>query len=431
MGQIHPHERLLMLGSNTRDLLTRRRFLQWTQTAMAALGTLPLLGGAAEALGETATKASASAHEDYYTKLKVKKIINAKGTFTYLTAAVMPPQVQRAVAEAALHPVHLIELQTNAGEYLAKKLRCEGALVSSGASAALTLATAASVQDANQCTPLDIPEKIGSSQFPKNEVIVQKAHRYEYDHAMYLCGIKIVEVVTSEDYKRAFTPNTVMTNFFNSSTSGEIGREEWLEVAHQHNVPCHLDAAADMPPIENLWKYTGMGFDFVCFSGGKGIRGPQNAGLLLGKKKLIDLAALNNNPNQCVGRGMKVAKEQIVGMVAAVDWLLEQTDAGMEKEFMQREDVVLNMVKDIPTMKSTRVTEPIANHVPILMLRYDPAVVGITPKEVAAKLEAMNPSIVLASASEDTIGVSTWMMQPGEDVIVARELRKALKSAKA
>lgn len=420
-----------MLGSNTRDLLTRRRFLQWTQTAMAALGALPLLGGTAEALGETATKASGSASEDYYAKLKVKKIINAKGTFTYLTAAVMPPQVQRAVAEAAKHPVHLIELQTNAGEYLAKKLRCEGALVSCGASSALTLATAASVQDANQCTPLDIPEKIGSSQFPKNEVIVQKAHRYEYDHAMYLCGIKIIEVVTSDDYKRAFTPNTVMTNFFNSSTSGQIGREEWLEVAHQHNVPCHLDAAADMPPIENLWKYTGMGFDFVCFSGGKGIRGPQNAGLLLGKKKLIDLAALNNNPNQCVGRGMKVAKEQIVGMVAAVDWLLEQSDGGMEKEFMQREDVVLNMVKDIPTMKSTRVTEPIANHVPILMLTYDPSVVGITPKEVAAKLEAMNPSIVVASADENTIGVSTWMMLPGEDAIVARELRKVLKSAKA
>jgi L-seryl-tRNA(Ser) seleniumtransferase len=401
---------------------------------MAALGALPLLGGTAEVFGETATatkpKTSGSgSHEDYYTKLNVKKLINAKGTFTYLTAAVMPPQVQRAVEEAALHPVHLMELQTNAGEYIAKKLRCEGALVSCGASSALTLATAASVQDANQCMPMDIPQEIGGK-FPKNEVIVQKAHRYEYDHAMYLCGIKIVEVVTLDDYKRAFTPNTVMTNFFNAALSGEIGREEWLEIAHQHNVPCHLDAAADMPPIENLWKYTGMGFDFVCFSGGKGIRGPQNAGLLLGKKKLIDLAAANNNPNQGVGRGMKVAKEQIVGMVAAVDWVLEQTDEGMEKEFMQREDVVLRMVKDIPTMKSTRVTEPIANHVPVLMLTYDPTVVGITPKEVAAKLEALTPSIVLASADENTIGVSTWMLQPGEDVIVGRELRKALKSAK-
>ena len=397
---------------------------------MAAIGALPMLGGAAEALGQATAKNDGS-HEDYYSKLNVRKIINAKGTYTYLTAAVMPPQVQRAVAEAALHPVHLIELQTKAGEYIARKLRCEGALVSCGASSALTLATAACVQDANHCTPLDIPEKIGSSEFPKNEVIVQKAHRYEYDHAMYLCGIKIVEVVTLDDYKRAFTPNTVMTNFFNAATGGEIGREDWLKVAHEHNVPCHIDAAADMPPVENLWKYTGMGFDLVCFSGGKGIRGPQNAGLLLGKKKLTDLAAINNNPNQCVGRGMKVAKEQVIGMVAAVDWVLEQTDEGMEKEFMQREDVVLRMVRDIPTMKSTRVTEPIANHVPTLMLTYDPAVVGITPKEVAAKLEAQNPSIVVASSDQNTIGISTWMMLPGEDVIVGRELRNVLKSAKA
>ncbi|HZY62735.1 MAG TPA: selenocysteine synthase [Edaphobacter sp.] len=419
-----------MFRSDARNQLTRRRFLQWSQTAMAALGALPLLGSSSEAFGEATTKA-ASAGVDYYAKLNVKKIINAKGTFTYLTAAVMPPEVQRAVAEAALHPVHLKELQTNAGEYIAKKLRCEGALVSCGASSALTLATAACVQDANQCTPMDIPQKIGSSEFPKNEVIVQKAHRYEYDHAMTLCGIKIIEVVSLDDYKRAFTPNTVMTNFFNAARGGEISREDWLAVAHQHNVPCHIDAAADMPPIENLWKYTGMGFDLVCFSGGKGIRGPQNAGLLLGKKKLIDIAALNNNPNQCVGRGMKVAKEQIVGMVAAVDWILEQTDDAMEKEFNRREDVVWRMVKDIPTITSTRVTEPIANHVPILMLTYDPAVVGITPKEVMAKLEAQNPSVVLASADENTLGVSTWMLQPGEEVIVGRELRKVLKSAKA
>lgn len=419
-----------MFHSDARTPLTRRRFLQWSQTAMAALGALPFLGSSSESFAETTTK-GAGAGVDYYAKLNVKKIVNAKGTFTYLTAAVMPPQVQRAVAEAALHPVHLKELQTNAGEYIARKLRCEGALVSCGASSALTLATAACVQDANQCTPMDIPQKIGSSEFPKNEVIVQKAHRYEYDHAMTLCGIKIIEVVSLDDYKRAFTPNTVMTNFFNAAPGGEISREDWLAVAHQHNVPCHIDAAADMPPVENLWKYTGMGFDLVCFSGGKGIRGPQNAGLLLGKKKLIDIAALNNNPNQCVGRGMKVAKEQIVGMVAAVDWVLEQTDDAMEKEFMRREDVVWRMVKDIPTIKSTRVTEPIANHVPVLMLTYDPAVVGITPREVMAKLEAQNPSVVLASGDENTLGVSTWMLQPGEEVIVGRELRKVLKSAKA
>ena len=121
---------------------------------------------------------------------------------------------------------------------------------------------------------------------------MQRAHRYEYDRAMYLCGARVTEVVTLDDYKRACgAGNAVMTNFFNAAEdedgiagSAQIGREEWLRVAHEYKIPCHLDAAADMPPISNLWKYTGMGFDLVAFSGGKGIRGPQNAGLLLGRK---------------------------------------------------------------------------------------------------------------------------------------------------
>jgi L-seryl-tRNA(Ser) seleniumtransferase len=247
---------------------------------------------------------------------------------------------------------------------------------------------------------------------------------------MYLCGARVVEVVTLDDYKKAFGPNTVMTNFFNSSQSGKIGYQDWLDVAHQNNIPCHLDAAADMPPIENLWKYTGMGFDFVSFSGGKGIRGPQNAGLLLGKKKWIDLAAQNNNPNQAVGRGMKVAKEQIVGMVAAVDWVLEQNDDAMQKEWTRRGDVVWRAVKDLPGASHTFVTEAIANHAPILMFTYDADAVGIKPVEVAAKLRAQSPSIETASARGNTLGISTWMLLPGEEFIVARELRKVLKPAK-
>ena len=121
---------------------------------------------------------------------------------------------------------------------------------------------------------------------------------------MFLCGARVTEVVTLDDYKRACAAgNAIMTNFFNAAEeedgeagTAQIGREEWLRVAHEHNIPCHLDAAADMPPISNRWKYTGMGFDLVAFSGGKGIRGPQNAGLLLGKKHLTDLAQQNNNP---------------------------------------------------------------------------------------------------------------------------------------
>ncbi len=169
--------------------LSRRTFLNWSQLALAGLSSVPLLERSA--LAEAVAK-KATAAPDYYTKLGVRRVINAKGTFTYLTAAVMPPQVQQAVAQAALHPVHLQELQTNAGEYLAKKLKCEGALVSCGASAALTLATAAAVQHANGCKTTEIPHEIMSGKYPKNEVIVQKSHRYEYDHSMFLCGVKII-----------------------------------------------------------------------------------------------------------------------------------------------------------------------------------------------------------------------------------------------
>lgn len=411
--------------------VTRRNFLRWSQSALGLLGVLPAIGIETAA----ATVPSIAAGDDYYAKLGVEKIINAAGTYTYLTAALMPPQVQRAVAQAALHPVRLKDLQRASGEYIAKKLRCEGAVVTSGASAALTLATAACIQAANGLEPNQIPEDVAGL---KHEVIVQKAHRYEYDHAMLICGVRIVEVVTLEDYKRAFGPKTVMTNFFNSAEGGEIDRQTWLDIAHQHGVPCHIDAAADMPPIENLWKYTGMGYDLVCFSGGKGIRGPQNAGLLLGKKQLTDLAVANNNPNSdAVGRGMKVAKEQIVGMVAAIDWLLEQSDEANEAEYMRRVDIIKDQMKDVTTMKATVHVPKIANRVPHLMLTYDPVVVGVSPKQVMERLKQQRPSIELNPATgtsgrfgslstENTIVIGTWMLQPGEAEIVARQVRAAL-----
>ena len=216
-----------MSTSNPAALLSRRRFLGWSQAALALL-----------ARPAFATTENTSTTDDYYQKLGVEKIINAAGTYTYLTASVMPPEVQRAVAQAALHPVVLDDLQKASGEYIAR-LRCEGAVVTSGASGALTLATAACIAAANGCRPEQIPEEVASM---KNEVIVQKAHRYEYDHAMLLCGIRIVEVVSVDDYKRAFTPKTIMTNFFNAAEAGEIDRQSWLDIAHQHNVPCHPDA---------------------------------------------------------------------------------------------------------------------------------------------------------------------------------------------
>jgi L-seryl-tRNA(Ser) seleniumtransferase len=379
--------------------------------------------------------------EDYYEKLGVAKIINAAGTYTALTASTMPPSVQAAVARAAKHPVRLQELQTAAGEYLARRLKCEAALVSAGAASALTLATAAAITRGNRTAIHDIPTDVTGL---KNEVIAQKTHRYEYDHAIRNCGVRFVEVVTLADYEAAFTERTVMTNFFNAAEQGEISREDWVRVAHAHGVPCLIDAAADVPPISNLWNYTQMGFDMVVFSGGKGIRGPQNAGLLLGGKDLIAAAARNNNPNSdTVGRGMKVSKEQIVGMVAAVDWFLSQTDAAFEAEFRRRADRIAAQLKGIPTLEA-RVAIPnvAANAVPHLLLRYDTQRVKIRPGEVMAELRRGTPSIELnpqtgkkagagLETDENTIVVGVWMLEPGEDLIVARRLKEVLAKAAA
>jgi L-seryl-tRNA(Ser) seleniumtransferase len=405
-----------------------------------------LAGGAAAAGFSSALRAAGTAQpvkgEDYYAKLGVPTIINAAGTYTALTASIMPPSVQAAVAIAAKHPVRLQELQKAAGEYIAKLLKCEAALVTAGAASALTLGTAACMTVGNRGAIRRIPVDLTGL---KNEVIVQKGHRYGYDHAIINCGAKFVEVETMRDYEAAFTSRTVMTHFFNAAESGQIGREDWIRVAHQHGVPCFNDAAADVPPIANLWNYTKMGFDLVTFSGGKGMRGPQNAGLLLGRKDLIDEAQHNNNPNSdSIGRGMKISKEQIVGMVAALDWFLAQTDAGMEAEFRpefrRRAERIAAQLKGIPTLE-TQVAIPTvaANVVPHLLISYDQKRIKISPADVAKELRKGTPSIELNPLTgqkrgaglpnaENMIVVGVWMLQPGEDLIVARRLKEVLKA---
>jgi len=278
----------------------------------------------------------------------------------------------------------------------------------------------------------------------KNEVIIQRTHRYGYDHAIRNCGTRFVEVETLERYEQAFSDRTVMAHFFNAG-EGKISREDWVRVAHSHNVPCFNDAAADVPPISNLWNYTQMGFDLVAFSGGKGLRGPQCTGLLLGRKDLIESDKKNNSPNSnTVGRGMKVAKEEIVGLVAAVDWFLGQDDAAMEAEYRKRAELIASHLKNIPTVQTQIfIPEVAANHVPHLLITYDQNRVKIVGSEVIQKMRAgkprieLNPSTGGAPASAglpggpNTIVVGVWMLQSGEDQIVGRRLREVLEDATA
>src|SRR5262245_42499338 len=284
---------------------SRRRFLE-------SISTLPIVGG----LVGTGTAAAAPGRKgprDYFREIGVRPFINAAGTYTAMTASLMPPEVMDAINYASKHYVMLDELHDKVGERLATLLKCEAAMVTSGAASALTLATAGVLTGTDRKKILDLPNLAAM----KSEVIIQKSHRFGYDHAVRNTGVRLVEVETREDLERAVNDKTAMMIFYNANNFvGRIRDEEFAQLGKKHGIPTLNDAAADVPPVENLWKYTGMGFSLVAFSGGKGLRGPQSAGLLLGRKDLIAAARLNAPPNgNTIGRGMKVNKEEMLGML--------------------------------------------------------------------------------------------------------------------
>jgi L-seryl-tRNA(Ser) seleniumtransferase len=405
--------------------INRRKFFRKASRTLMVGGAVAYGGGVAEARSK---KRPVVKGVDYYSKLGVTPFINAAGTFTILSASILPAEVQAAMTLAAQQPVNIEELHRAAGEYLAGRLHCGGALVTAGAASALTLGTAACVSLGNDQAIVNLPVDMSGL---KNEVIVQKTHRYDYDHALRNCGIKFVDVETLADYEAAFNERTVMAHFFNAAEGGQISREDWVRVAHQHGVPCFNDAAADVPPIANLWNYTQMGFDLVTFSGGKGIRGPQCTGLLLGRKDLIEFAVKNNNPyGNTVGRGMKVGKEEIIGMVAAVDWFLSQDETAMIAGFQKSAERIATEVKKVPTVETKIFVPPVANHVPHLQIAYDQNRIGMTGQQIMEKMRQGSPRIELnPSVGPNFVTVGVWMLQPDEDVIVARRLREVLGGA--
>jgi len=406
----------------------RRNFLQ-------TMSSLPFVGGLfAPTANAAAAKSAKSAGRDYFKELNVRPFINAAGTFTTLTASLMWPEVMEAMNYASKQFVPLNDLHDAAGKRIAELIGCEAAMVTSGAAAALTVGTAACVAGKNADWIRRIPDLAGTGM--KSEVIIQKAHRYGYDHAVRNCGIKMIEVETAEELEKAANEKTAMMLFFNDAEPrGKIKIEEFVRLGKKHNVPTFNDAAADAPPTENLSKYTKMGFDLVTFSGGKGIRGPQSAGLLLGRKDLIEAARLNCSPNSdSIGRGMKVNKEEMLGMMVAVETYLKRDAAAEWKEWERRAKVITDSVASIPAIKSEVYVPPIANHVPSIRLTWEKAALKLTADDVRKQMRAGTPSIEIAPnsspAKADTqeIGLTVWMMQPGETEIVAKRLRDAFKA---
>jgi L-seryl-tRNA(Ser) seleniumtransferase len=394
---------------------SRRRFLE-------NVSTLPLAGGLAAASAAPAAAAATRKGRDYFRELGVRPFINAAGTYTAMTASLMPPEVMEAINYASRQYVMLDELHDRVGQRIATLLKAEAAMVTAGAASALTLGTAAVLTGTDRQKIVELPDLAHM----KSEVIIQKAHRFGYDHAVRNCGVRLVEVETSEELERAVGEKTAMMLFYNNNNKeGRIPDEEFARLGKKHSVPTFNDAAADVPPVENFWRYTGMGFDLVAFSGGKGIRGPQSAGLLLGRKDLIEAARLNAPPNgNTVGRGMKVNKEEMLAMLVAVELFLQKDHAREQREFERRAELVRASATAVPGVKAEVFVPPIANHVPHVRISWD----GATEASATAAVKAMldgEPSIAIRSEG-GTLVVGVWMMQLGEEKVVARRLRQVL-----
>ncbi len=398
-------------------MFSRRRFLE-------SLGTMPLVGGFLA--GGGGSTAAAPAARDFFRELGVRPFINAAGTYTAMTASRMPPEVMDAINYASRSYVMLDELHDRVGERIAKLVRAEAAMVTAGAASALTLGTAAVLTGADRQKIGDLPDLTGM----KSEVLIQKAHRFGYERAVRNCGVRLVEVESRDDLERAVTDTTAMMLFYNNNnTDGRIQHEEFVELGRKHGIPTLNDAAADVPPVENLWKYTGLGFDLVAFSGGKGIRGPQSAGLLLGRAPLIAAARLNSSPNgNAIGRGMKVNKEEIVGMLAAIELFVHKDHAAEGREFQRRAELIRAAATSVPGVAAEIFVPEVANHVPHLRVTWDAAARGLDPAAVVHALQAGEPSIVTRSENGALV-IGVWMMDRGDDRIVARRLREELAAA--
>lgn len=397
-------------------MFDRRNFL-------ARLSGVPLLGG----LLPGSAALAAPAKRDLLKELGVRPFINAAGTYTMLTASLMPPEVIQAWQSAAQRYVRLEELQDAVGRRIASLIGCEAAMVTAGAASALTVGTAACMTGTNPEFIRRLPDTTGM----KNEVIVQKSHRYGYDHAVRACGIRFVEVETREELERAAGPQTAMMLFFNANDPvGKIKVAEFAELGKKLNIPTFNDAAADVPPAENLSRYIKLGYDLVTFSGGKGLRGPQSAGLLLGRKDLIEAARLNTSPHSdTIARGHKVNKEEMLAMLVAVESYLKRDHQAEWREWEKRVQVIADAVKPIRSV-STEVWIPqIANQVPHLKIRWDREVVNITVRDVVRQLREGEPSIEVVPGSRNELIVGVWMMQRGDAQVVARRIRQILRAA--
>lgn len=364
---------------------------------------------------------------DYFYELGVQPLINAAGTYTSLTASLMLPEVMEAMEYASKSFCRLNELHNAVGSRIAQLLGAEGAMVTAGAASALTLGMAACLTGDNPIFVQQIPDLTGM----KNEVLIQKSHRFGYDRALRNCGVRIVEFETSEQARELAGVKTALMLFFNAANNrGFIKEAEFSDLGFSLGVPTFIDCAADVPPVSNLTKHLKMGFSLVTFSGGKGIRGPQSAGVLLGRKDLIEAARMNASPNgDAIGRGMKVNKEEILGMLVAIECYLGRDHVAEWQEWERQIETIKESLSEFPALRFSEYIPDIANQVPHLRVKWNQEEFGITYDQMKEKLRNGAPSIEVVPSVEESLSIAVWMLQPGEEIIVADSICKIFASA--
>ena len=404
-------------------MINRRKVLQ----SLAALPFAGSLFGSNSLSAQTNSAAVVSSlRRDFFKELGLRTFINAAGTYTSMTGSLMPKEVVEAISYGANEYVNLDDLQDKVGERIAELLECEYATVSSGCFGAMSIGMAGILTGKDPKKVKQLPNTEGM----KNEVIMQESHSIGYAQALTNVGAKVVRVKTAKQLEKAITDKTCMLWFLNAHTDrGEIKWEEFIALGKKHNIPTFIDCAADVPPVENLFRFTKMGFDLVAFSGGKGLRGPQSAGLLLGKREYIEAARMHTPPRgETIGRGMKVNKEEVLGMLAALELYLEK-DHRKEWEMWESQiQLISDSANSVVGVETEIHVPPYANHVPSLRIRWDEKKVKITPNEVRKQLTEGHPSIQTVGDSK-SVGMTTWMMVPGQERIVAKRVKEILSSA--
>jgi len=390
------------------------------------LTLLPLAGGMGSAIPLQSVLAAPVAEKpDLFKELGVDRIINARGNYTYLGGSIMLPEVIEALNATSQDFASLYEIEDKVGAKIAEMLHVEAAMVTAGAACALTLGTAAAITGKNQALIDALPEIPGS----RREVIMQKSNRYRWDQAIRLTGVKIVEVVGPAEMEKAINENTVTAHIYDAAPSHSIKYEDFISICKRNKIVSFIDCAANIPPMENLFKHQKEGFDLIAFSGGKMLRAPQSSGLLMGRKDLIEAAKMNYDPYECpIGRPMKVSKEEMFGLYVALKSYLARDHEKEWQDWLARTKRIASILEIIPTVQAETFINPeVKNHFPSVNVSWDQNKVKITPQQVNDALKTGTPRIEANATTMLLIAVVT--LKPEQVDIVAKRVKEILSGA--